>query len=65
MSDMIMITRAQFKDAVKHCVDLFGESCPEEISEAAKEILTFVITGWAEGLEMKLFDDEEDSALIN
>lgn len=59
--DMITITRAQFKEAVKHCVDEFGECCPETVSKGVKSLFIFTVTGWAKGLEAVLFDsDEED-----
>lgn len=59
--DMITITRAQFKDAVKHCVDAFGECCPETIPKTTLSLFIFVVSGWAKGLEAVLFDsDEED-----
>ena len=58
--DMVTITRAQFQEAVQHCVNDFGDCCPDKVPKNIKDLFVLAVSGWAVGLEAVLFDDADE-----
>lgn len=58
--DMVTITRAQFQEAVQRCANDFRDCCPDTIPEDIKALFVFAVRGWADGLEVVLFDDDDE-----
>ena len=59
-TDMVTITRAQFQEAVLRCTNDFRDSCPDTVPKNVKILFVFAIRGWADGLEVVLFDDTDE-----
>jgi len=58
--DMVTITRAQFQEAVQRCANDFRDCCPDTIPKSIKDLFVFAVRGWADGLEVVLFDDDDE-----
>lgn len=62
-TDMITITRHQFREALAICLGALCESRPDGISEKVTDVIAEVCATFVAGLEYQLFDndDEEES----
>lgn len=62
-TDMITITRQQFREALAWCLVALQKTKPDHVSEEFTDGLTQVCGMFVAGLEYKLFDDgdEEES----
>lgn len=60
--DMITIMRAQFQEAVQRCANDFRDCCPDTVPKSIKNLFVFAVRGWADGLEVVLFDKDEEKA---
>lgn len=58
--DMITITRAQFQEAVQRCANDFRDCCPDAVPKNVKNSFVIAVRGWAYGLEVVLFDDDDE-----
>ena len=58
--DMVTITRAQFQEAVQRCANDFRDCCPDTVPKNVKNLFMFAVRGWADGLELVLFDDTDE-----
>lgn len=58
--DMVMITRAQFQEAVQRCANDFRDCCPDTVPKSVKNLFVFAVRSWADGLEVVLFDDTDE-----
>jgi hypothetical protein len=59
-TDMITITRQQFREALSFCLASFYEAKPDCVSEESTDTLMQVCGIFVAGLECKLFDDDDE-----
>ena len=59
-TDMITITRQQFREALVRCLAAFHRACPGDMDEELTDTLTQVCGMFVAGLECKLFDDDDE-----
>lgn len=59
-TDMITITRQQFREALAFCLVAFHRASPDDVDEEINDKLTQICGAFAAGLEYKLFDDDEE-----